>query len=88
MNYRVDLSNEAIKTLSRLDRPTESRVRARLRELAENPFNPRIGKLLRHAGGRRSSWAGDWRIIYTVDREQKVINVLAIRSRGQVYRRL
>ena len=40
MNFRVGLSNEATKTLSRLDRFTESRVRARLRELAENPFNP------------------------------------------------
>ena len=88
MNYRVDLSDEAIKTLSRLDHPTESRVRARLRELAENPFNPRICKLLRHAGGRRSARAGDWRIIYAVEREKRVVNVLAVRSRGQVYRRL
>ena len=42
MNYRVSLAHEAEKILDRLDRPTERRIRRRLIQLAEDPFDPRL----------------------------------------------
>lgn len=88
MSFHAGLSDEAEKVLDRLDRPTADRVRARLRELEADPFEPRISKQLQAAGGKRSSRVGGWRIVFLVDRQEKVINVLSIRPRGQVYKRL
>jgi mRNA-degrading endonuclease RelE of RelBE toxin-antitoxin system len=42
VNYRVSISHEAEKVLDRLDRPTEQRIRARLVQLAADPFDPRL----------------------------------------------
>ena len=73
MNYRVSVGREAEKVLDRLDRPTESRIRHRLIQLAENPFAPRLSGPLTERAGMRKSRVGDWRILFTVDREAKLI---------------
>lgn len=88
MSYQVDLSAEAEKVLDRVGRDTEKRLRKRLHELAADPFDPRISKLLTQAGGKRSARVGDWRIVYAVNRELKRVQVVTIRPRGQVYRQL
>jgi len=46
VNYEVKLSREAVKTLDRMDRKTEERIRRRLDELSNNPVNPRLSKPL------------------------------------------
>lgn len=46
MNYEVKLSREAVKTLDRMDRKTEERIRRRLDEPSDNPVNPRLSKPL------------------------------------------
>ena len=86
MRYRVNLAHEAEKVLDRLDRPTERRVRARFLQLAEDPFDPRLSSSLTERAGVRKSRVGGWRILYTVDRDVKVINIATIDTRGQVYK--
>ncbi len=88
MALRVDLSHEAEKTLDRLDRTTERRIRRRLWELAEAPFDPRLSKPLTGVEDLRSSRVGDWRILFTVNEAAQAVQVLAIRPRGQAYRDL
>lgn len=88
MALRVELSREAEKALDRLDRVLERRIRRRLRELAEAPFDPRLSKLLTGVGDLRSSRVGDWRILFTVNETDQAVQVLAIRPRGQAYRDL
>ena len=83
MSYRVNLAHEAEKTL---DRPTERRIRARVVQLAEDPFDPRLSGVLTERAGVRKSRVGGWRILFTVDREAKVPNVVTVDTRGQVYR--
>lgn len=86
--YRVVLAREAEKMLDRLDRPTERRIRMRIEQLANDPFDPRLSSALTERDGVRKSRVGDWRILFRAERELEVLGVLAIDSRGQVYKRL
>lgn len=86
MNYRVGVSREAEKLLDRLDRPTERRIRARLIQLADDPFDPRLSAPLTDREGVRKSRVGGWRILFTVDRNAKAIHVATVDTRGQVYK--
>ena len=86
MSFRVSVAHEAEKTLDRLDRPTEQRVRARFVQLAVAPFDPRLSAPLADRPGIRKSRVGGWRVLFTVDREAKAICILTVDTRGQVYR--
>ena len=108
MSFEIRVSKDAAKKLTRVDQPTQARIRTRLQELGQNPYDPRIGKPLVNLLGRWSSRVGaTWRIIYRVDpsprsqqstgyeqnqilarRENNVVNIDAIQTRGQVYRRI
>ncbi len=46
MSYHAAIAHEAEKVLDRLDRPTERRLRARITQLADNPFDPRLSSPL------------------------------------------
>jgi mRNA interferase RelE/StbE len=87
VNYRVYLSHEAEKVLQRMDRPLQVRLRARLLQLAEDPFDPRLSAPLTERQGARKSRVGGWRILFTVDREEKLLYVTTVDTRGQVYKR-
>lgn len=86
MNFRVNVVHEAEKILDRLDRPTEQRVRARFVKLAVDPFDSRLSAPLADRPGIRKSRVGGWRVLFTVDREAKVIYILTVDTRGQVYK--
>ena len=84
MTYRVAVAHEAEQILDRLDRPTEHRIRARFVQLAEDPFDPRLSAPLTERAGVRKSRVGGWRILFTVDRDAKVLPVVTVDTRGQV----
>ncbi len=86
MNFQVSVAHEAEKILDRLDRPAEKRVRARFVQLAVDPFDPRLSAPLADRPGMRKSRVGGWRILFTVEREAKVIYILTVDTRGQVYK--
>ena len=86
MNYRVVIAHEAEKVLDRMDRPTERRIRARFVQLAQDPFDSRLSAPLTERLGVRKSRVSSWRILFTVDRDTKVISVATVDTRGQVYK--
>ncbi len=86
MRYRIFLASEAEKILDRLDRPTEQRIRARLAQLADDPFDTRLSAPLTEREGLRKSRVGGWRILFMPDRKAKTLVVATIDTRGQVYR--
>ena len=88
MRYEIRLSHRAARDLDRLDRPTQKRMLRRLEQLAEDPFDPRISAPLSGPGNLRKSRVGAWRIIYTVVDETKILYVVMIERRGQVYKRI
>ena len=86
MSYRVSVAHEVEKLLDRVYRPTERRIRARFRQLAEDPFDPRLSSPLIERLGVRKSRVGGWRVLFTVDREAKVLYIATVDTRGQVYK--
>lgn len=86
MTYRVLIAREAEKVLDRLDRATERRVRTRIMQLAEDPFDPRLSAPLMERAGVRKSRVGGWRILFSADREMKILSILTVDTRGQVYK--
>lgn len=88
MIFEVTLSRAAAKTLDNMDGQTEQRVRERIKQIASDPFDRRFSKALANPGGRRSSRVGGWRILFVADVEKTLVEILAIGSRGQIYRRL
>ena len=54
MSYRVELDARADKQAEKVDRETLKRLQKRFRELAQNPFVPRISKPLTMSADRRT----------------------------------
>lgn len=86
MSYRVVIAHEAEKILDRMDRPMEQRIRTRIIQVAEDPFDPRLFAPLTERAGVRKSRVGGWRILFAANRETKTLAVLTVDTRGQVYK--
>ena len=88
MSYKVEFSRQGEKDLRRLDKVILGRLRTRIDELAQDPFNPRISRQMETDPNRRYSRVGDWRIVFQVIEEQRVIEVSIIQHRSRVYKEL
>ena len=86
MTYRVVIAHEAEKLLNRLDRRSERRMRVRFLQLAEDPFDPRLSSPLTERAGMRKSRVGNWRILFMADRNEQVVYIVTVDTRGQVYK--
>lgn len=87
MSYEVRIARQAEAALRRYDRRLQERLLRRLEQIADDPFGPHT-KPLTNAAGRRSARVGDYRIIFAVDVDARVVNVSAIGPRGMIYRDL
>ncbi len=88
MSWEVQLSPSAIRGLDRLP----PRIAAAVVEFVTTtlPVNPeRMSKPLRgELEGRRSARRGDYRVLFTLDGETRVLLVVRIAHRADVYRPL
>lgn len=83
--YALRFSTAALKALQKAPADAAGRIRARLDELARDPFAAaNVKKLTSHPGYRLR--VGDWRVIYLVRREEVVVHVVDIGQRKEVYR--
>ncbi len=87
MTYRIHTARRAADYLRRLDARSQARILQRLDEIAADPYGPHT-KPLTGVGGQRVARVGGWRIVFAVDTAARIVNVNAIRPRGEVYRRL
>jgi mRNA interferase RelE/StbE len=85
VSYSIALSKTVIRALLKLDRHTEQDIQRRFDALAVNPFDPRISKPLKMARGKRSSRSGNWRIIYTIHPNKKMVEIESIKHRKEAY---
>ncbi len=88
MKYRVELSNRGTRDLDRLGRDVQQRMMRRLEQLAQDPHDARLSAPLTNQGGLRKSRVGGWRILFTLDDEKRLLQVVTIERRGQVYQRI
>lgn len=64
MSYDVKVGPQAKKELARSERTLARQLRDRLRELAANPYDPRLSRQLEMDPEKRYSRVGNWRIIF------------------------
>lgn len=85
--YRVELSKRAIKELKALEAPASADVLAAIKALADDP-RPATGvkRLKGYSGQALRLRVGDYRVIYTVDDAVRVVAVVRIGHRREVYR--
>lgn len=82
---KIAFSKQAIKMLKKIPVNVSRAIVKKIKELAENPFDyPNVKKLTDFPGYRLR--VGDWRIIYTVENKKLIINIINIKSRGEVYK--
>lgn len=82
-NYRLAPTKTFSKDLEKLDRHTNQRIIKSLEELPRDPF---LGKPLR--GGLRGLYSlriGEYRVIYSIDRERHELVLHAAKHRSKVY---
>ncbi len=83
--YRVLLERGAEKDLARLSSGIHDRVIAAIQGLARNPRPPGCRKL----AGSKHDWrvrVGDYRVIYEIADQIRVVRVNRVRHRREVYR--
>jgi mRNA interferase RelE/StbE len=88
MSWRIEVKPIAEKQYLKLDKTTRQRIRSALLEL-EQAENPLLHHAVRHLTGKLKGdyrlRVGDWRVLFTPDRAEKVIYVYAILPRGDAY---
>jgi mRNA interferase RelE/StbE len=84
MKYEVVLKPSADKEFRKLPLDIKPRVSRELLQLGEDSRPPGIKKLRSRPGYRLR--IGDYRVIYTIDDSAKMVFVLAIGNRRDVYR--
>ena len=88
MIWQVELTNRSQRELERLDRATQRRIAAFIRERLMTEENPRrFGKALQ--GTLAGLWryrVGDYRLICRIIDERCVVLALSIDHRSAVYR--
>ena len=88
MKFQLLIANPAKNQLRRLDRTLQRRIVARLDQLCSDPLSSPLSDWVEGTGELRRTRVGAWRILFFVDTEKRVIEVRAIRPRGQAYRGL
>ena len=86
-SYTVDARPRVRKALRQLDPAVRQNVLARMRALASDPRPSGVEALRGHRPWLRLR-AGDYRIIYAVDDEARLVTVLTVGHRREVYRNL
>jgi mRNA interferase RelE/StbE len=84
VKYRIALRQSAEKEFKRLGHVEQKRIGAKLVALEENPLPPGAIALQGRPGFRIR--IGDYRVLYEVDHEKRLVSVFAIGHRRDVYR--
>jgi len=82
--YRILFNRSAVDELEKIPRKEIGKVVGRIRGLEENPRPPGSQKL--SAPERYRIQQGDYRIVYAVDDEKKVVQIFKIGHRSEIYR--
>jgi len=83
--YRLRISSKAVHELKKISRPHQAALILALAEIKEDPL---LGKpLTRELTGRFSYRVGVYRIIYTVNKKDNIINIITAGHRGSVYKK-
>ena len=84
-SYSITFACSACKELDDLDVTVINRVFPKIEALANNPRPPGCRKLR----GEKNLWRiriGDYRIIYSIDDTNQLVDIIVVRHRSKAYR--
>ena len=84
--YEIKIHEEALKSLSKIDRVRRAKLLDVIKQLAKDPYPP-TSKALRGDTSRRRIRFSSYRIIYEVVADQLIIHVLDVGNRRDVYKK-
>ncbi|MBO2944424.1 type II toxin-antitoxin system RelE/ParE family toxin [Paenibacillus sp. F411] len=85
--YRVEFSNDAEKTLVKLDKPMIRRIFKALDLLCNDPFDaPNVKRMKGSEEQIFRLRVGNFRIIYEIKDKELIIYVVRVGPRGDVYK--
>ncbi len=87
LEYRVEISDHAIKSLKKLPKPLVAKLLQAAKALKDNP-RPTSCKKLKGFEDLYRVRVGDWRIIYTIQDNILLVLIISIKSRGEIYKEL
>lgn len=84
--YHVDLSVNSQEFLDKLDKHIKDRIEKRLKKLSNNPM-PKDSKFMgRDSGDKIFRYrVGDYRALYKVKEDEKVVLITKIDKRDRIY---
>jgi mRNA interferase RelE/StbE len=85
--YHIRVLEEASRELARLDKPVGRRIAERVNWLAANLDSIRPEALTGDLIGLYKLRVGDYRVIYEVIRDEKIIAIHAVGHRREIYRK-
>ena len=88
MSWRIEIKPAAERQYLRLDKRLRKRVKDALRELEreENPlFHRNVRALTGELYGDYRLRVGDWRLLFTPDKDKRIIYIYAVLPRGGAY---
>ena len=87
MTYKIQLSSHALREYKKLDPSVRPAVQAGVDTLRRDPLSgPKVKRLKGQLYEYYRYRAGDYRIVYAVDRRNSVVYVDYIQHRKDVYR--
>jgi len=85
MRYALLIDKEAEREIRDLDRQIQTRIREKIRELANNPRPSGVTKI-KGAEDLSRVRVADHRIVYAIRDEELIVIVVRVRHRRDVYR--
>lgn len=82
--YNIYIIPSARKDLDRLEKKIFTQIKNRITALTSNPRPPNCLKLTAEEGYQIR--CGDYRILYRIDDEKKIVYIYRIKHRKEVYR--
>lgn len=84
-SFRLDIKRSVHSDLKRIPKELIPRVLQQIEGLAEDPFPRQSRKLVASESTYRLR-VGAYRVIYTIDVDQRLVEVYHVRHRREVYR--
>jgi len=82
---QIDYNKQALKYLSKLDKPTLQRIKNAIQQLSHDPPKGDIKPLKGQENIYRAR-IGGYRILFEIDADNGIVMVRKIASRGEVYK--